>query len=397
MRKSLIALDSLNLFLADVRDGIGPYLAIYLAATHHWDAASIGVAMSAMGLATLIAQTPAGAIIDRVRFKRAIMAVCSFVIAVACVAMTHFVSLPAIVLAQVVCGIAAAFLAPGLAAITLGLVGQSKFPAQTGRNEAFNHAGNVMAAILAGVLGYYIAREWIFYLVAAMALMSMLSVLSIQESEIDHQAARGCGNKKQTSGKAAGWTALFSDRRIVIFSVAMTLFHFANAAMLPLAGQLLSLERSSGSALYMSACIITAQLTMIPVALIAGRLAESWGRKPIFMIGLLALPVRGLLYTLSNNPYFVVAVQALDGIGAGIFGVVSILVIADLADGEGNFNLLAGAVMTAVGLGASLSNAFAGYIVYKWGFNAGFATLSAIAVLAVAVFYFLMPETRPSR
>ena len=39
-RRSLWALDGLNVVLADVRDGLGPYLAIYLA-TKHWDPSRI--------------------------------------------------------------------------------------------------------------------------------------------------------------------------------------------------------------------------------------------------------------------------------------------------------------------------------------------------------------------
>jgi hypothetical protein len=39
-------LDAANFFLADVRDGLGPYLAIYLLTVQKWDAASIGVVMS---------------------------------------------------------------------------------------------------------------------------------------------------------------------------------------------------------------------------------------------------------------------------------------------------------------------------------------------------------------
>jgi hypothetical protein len=66
---SLRALDALNAFLADVRDGLGPYLAIYLT-MRHWDPSRIGIAMSAMGIATVAAQTPAGALIDRTRHMR---------------------------------------------------------------------------------------------------------------------------------------------------------------------------------------------------------------------------------------------------------------------------------------------------------------------------------------
>ena len=63
-------LDALNFFLADIRDGLGPYLAIYLLTERKWDEASIGAVMSLAGLAGILAQTPAGALIDRTRAKR---------------------------------------------------------------------------------------------------------------------------------------------------------------------------------------------------------------------------------------------------------------------------------------------------------------------------------------
>src|SRR3954464_8267038 len=66
-------LDALNFFLADVRDGLGPYLAIYLLTVQRWDQASIGAVMSLAGLATIVAQTPAGALVDRTRAKRAVI------------------------------------------------------------------------------------------------------------------------------------------------------------------------------------------------------------------------------------------------------------------------------------------------------------------------------------
>src|SRR5258708_24057798 len=67
-------LDALNFFLADVRDGLGPYLAIYLLTVQRWDEASIGLVMSVATLAGLLAQTPAGALIDATRAKRAVVA-----------------------------------------------------------------------------------------------------------------------------------------------------------------------------------------------------------------------------------------------------------------------------------------------------------------------------------
>ena len=185
---------------------------------------------------------------------------------------------------------------------------------------------------------------------------------------------------------------MLRDRRLLAFSVAVALFHFANAAMLPAIGQELG-QNKPAAPMYMAACIVVAQLVMIPTALMAGKLAASWGRKPVFLIGFAVLPIRGVLYTLTDNQYLLVAIQALDGIGAGIFGVVSVLVIADLTRGTGRFNVTQGAVATALGIGASLSNVVVGFIIAATGYNTAFLTLAGIALVALLVFYFLVPET----
>jgi MFS family permease len=78
----------------------------------------------------------------------------------------------------------------------------------------------------------------------------------------------------------------------------------------------------------------------------------------------------------------------------GIFGVVSVVVIADLTQGSGRFNLALGGVSTAVGIGASLSQTIAGSIVHRFTYSAGFLFLGAIAALAFGILYLFMPETR---
>lgn len=392
-RRSLRALDWLNVFLADVRTGVGPFLAVYLASTLHWNPARVGVAVSAMSIGSLIAQTPAGALIDRIRSKQLFVAVAAVLVGVSCAVMAISSDFYVIVVAQAVAGIAADIFPPAVAALTLGLVGRELMAQRTGRNEAFNHAGNVAAAIAAGLLGSYVLSTGAFYLTCALAVGSIVSVAIIRESEIDHRLARGCDGEEDAE-QPARVLDLVRDRRLLCFVLAVTLFHFANAAMLPQIGQELA-EGKRAAPLYMAACIIVAQLVMIPTALLAGTLAERWGRKPVFLIGFAVLPVRGLLYTLTDNQYWLIAIQALDGIGAGIFGVVSVLVIADLTRGTGRFNLTQGAVATAVGLGASLSNLVIGFIVAASGYNAGFLTLAAIALAALGVFYFFVPESKP--
>ena len=409
-RQSSRALDVVNFLLADVRDGLGPYLAIYLS-VRHFDPAAIGIAMSAMGIATVAAQTPAGGLIDRIRHKRLAIVAASLAVAAGSVAIVLRPTLPVIVSSQVVIGIAAAVFPPAITAISLGLVGHKAFARRTGRNEAFNHAGNVAAAVLAGVIGDYVAYEGIFYLLAGMCVATMFSALFIRKDEIDHDLARGSDHTENGAptpeepaltdkyrgghGRVFAIRDLIADRRILIFSTSVVLFHFANAAMLPLVGQKLTDGHKDGAAGYMSACIIAAQMVMVPVAIVASRLADSWGRRAVFLAGFMVLPIRGVLYTFTTNPSALVAIQLLDGIGAGIFGVVGVLVIADLTRGTGRFNLVQGALATATGIGAALSLLMTGFVVKAAGYNAGFLMLAAIAVVALAFYALAMPETRP--
>ena len=392
--RSLWALDSLNFFLADVRDGMGPFLGTFLRDHHHWDAGQVGIALGASQIGTVLAQTPLGALVDRIRWKRLAVAIAAAVVAGGCVLLYLVPTMLVVLAAQTAIGAAAAIFPPAVAAITLGLVGRAVMPRQTGRNEAYNHGGNFVAAALAGACAYFLGYGAMFLLVAAMAAASAGAVVLIREREIDHELARGA-DEREDGHEIVGVRELFKDRRILVFVASAVLFHFANAAMLPLVGQKSSDGLKDGAAVVMSACIIAAQLVMIPVALAASRLSASWGRKPVFLTGFGVLPIRGLLYCLSVNPIYLVAVQLLDGIGAGIFGVVSVLVVADLTKGTGRFNLTQGALATATGVGAGLSNLMAGFVVKGAGFDAGFLMLSAIAAVGTLFFALAMPETRP--
>ena len=393
-RRGLACLDALNFFLADVRDGLGPYLAIYLTSRQHWDPSKVGVAMAAMLVGTIAAQSPAGALIDRIRWKRAAIAIAAIVVAVGCVAMVASPRFLVVIASQGLIGAASSVFAPAIAAITLGMMGHARLAGRTGRNEAFNHLGNVAAAVTAGAAGYFVGYWSIFVLVAVMAALSAATVMTLPEDEIDHDLARGAAEGEAQKAGPESVLELFQDRRILIFTACAVMFHFANAAMLPLVGQKVTQGMDRATAILMSACIITAQLVMIPVAIAAGRFAETWGRKPVFLVGFAVLPIRGLLYTMTANPYALVAIQLLDGIGAGIFGVISVLVVADLTKGTGRFNLAQGVIATATALGAAMSNVASGYIVKAAGFDAGFLALAAIAVAGLVLFAMASPETR---
>jgi MFS family permease len=391
-------LDALNFFLADVRDGLGPYLAIYLLTEQKWDQASIGMVMSIAALAGIIAQTPAGALIDRSTAKRGLMIAAAIVVTLACVTLPFIARFEWVAATQAIAGAAGAIFAPAVAAVTLGIVGPKAFARRIGRNEAFNHAGNAVAATLAGISAYFFGPVVVFWLLAAMAIASIFATLSIPADAIDDHIARGLNGaiKPDHRDRPSGLQVLLTCKPLLIFAAASVLFHFSNAAMLPLVGQKLALVNRELGTTLMSLCIVAAQLVMVPVAIMVGAKADAWGRKPIFAAALAVLALRGALYPLSDNPCWLVGVQLLDGVGAGIFGALFPLVVADLTRGTGHFNVSQGAIATAAGLGGALSAAAAGFIVVAAGYSAAFLSLAAIAAVALALFVVMMPETGPN-
>jgi MFS family permease len=389
------ALDAVNFFLADVRDGLGPYLSIYLLTEQKWDQASIGVVMSVAALAGIVAQAPAGALIDRSTAKRALMIAAAIVVTLACLALPLLHRFELVAATQALAACAGAIFPPAIAAVTLGTVGPRAFTRRIGRNEAFNHAGNATAAAIAAATAWFYGPIVVFWLLAAMAVASVAATLSIPA--IDDHVARGLddGNERGAShgDKPSGFQVLLACRPLLIFAGATILFHFANAAMLPLVGQKLALaNRELGTSL-MSVCIVAAQVVMVPVAMVVGHKADVWGRKPIFATALAVLAIRGALYPLSDNPYWLVSVQLLDGVGAGIFGALFPLVVADLTRGTGHFNVSQGAIATAAGLGGALSSAVAGFVVTEAGYSAAFLLLAVVAAAGLIGFCLMMPET----
>ena len=395
--RSLRGLDAINVLMADVRDGVGPYLAVFLKGGEHWDSGAIGIAMAASSIAAAIFQVPAGLLVDGTRWKRLLIAVSGLMIGLGCLLIVFYPRFFAVIAAQAMLGAASAIIPPAIAAVSLGLVGRRLLDARVSRNESFNHGGNLIAAVLAGVLGTWFGYHWIFYLVCAFAASSALVVTLINPAEIDHERARG-GDDGAAKGEPVSFRDLLRRRELQVFLASVVLFHFGNAAMLPMAGQVLAQAHPGSDTAALSACIIAAQFVMVGVAWAVGRAsARGIGRKTVFLVAFAVLPVRGLLFTLTSSPLGVVAIQLLDGVAAGIFGVVSVLIASDLTRGTGRFNFAQGLMALAVGVGATLSNATAGYAVQWFGFTAGFLYLAAIAGAGLVFFALLMPETGDGR
>ena len=167
---SIFGLDLLTFLMADVRDGVGPYLSVFLKGGLHWQSGEIGIAMATSSVTAVICQIPAGLLVDSVHAKRLLVVISGLMVSLGCLLVVCVPKLIVVVSAQAALGAASAVIPPALAALSLGIVGRKLFPSRVSRNESFNHAGNFAAAILAGTIGQRLGYHWIFYLVCLFAL-----------------------------------------------------------------------------------------------------------------------------------------------------------------------------------------------------------------------------------
>jgi MFS family permease len=388
------ALDALNFLSADVRNLFGPFINVFLVTGRHWSQTDVGLVSTGAGLLGIALQTPIGAAIDVTRAKRGIIVLGMAAMTVAAVIIFAEPTFWPMALALSILALAGDAFVPAVSALTLGLVAKHALARRLGRNSAFDHGGNIFIAIVAGAVGYAFSQRAVFLMVPVFAALTSAAVLAIPAEAINHDRARDLASDGEADGSAAGYRILFATRPLMIFALSALLFHFANAPLLPLVGQKLALQFPKEATAMMSFCVVAAQGVMLPIAILVGRRADTWGRRPIFLIAFAVLPIRAALYTLSDNSFWLIGVQLLDGVGAGIYQALTPLVIADIMRGTGRYNLAQGAVATTQGIGASISALAAGVVVDHFGYAVSFLALGAAAAVAFLVFFGFMPETR---
>lgn len=252
---NLRGLDWSNFFLADVQTGVGPFLAIYLAG-YGWNEQRVGIALTVGGIAGILTQTPAGALVGRLRSKRSLIAAGIVALALGALLIALVPTFGSVMLAQVLIGGTSSIFGPAICAVSLGIVGRAAFDTRQGRNQTFNSAGNVTAAVAMGLLGYLVSNRSIFFFVVVLAVPTILVLLLIRPAEIDYELARDANDGGQC-GKAKSVRVLFQERPLILFLVCAVMFHFANAAMLSLLGEMLAKGQGRNSMMFMSACVVT--------------------------------------------------------------------------------------------------------------------------------------------
>ena len=394
--QSLRALDGVNFFVAASLAGFGPFVALVLG-VEGWSQESIGLVLSAGGVAGLLAQLPGGALLDVARSKRLLVAAGTVMVGLSALIIAlwpQFVPVSAALMFQAITG---GFLGPGIVAISLGLVGHHLLPERLGRNQRFSSTGSLIAAGLFGLLGYYLSNHDILLTSALFVLPALLAVAGIRASDIHF--GRSCGAPDHhdfTQPPRVLLHALWKNHSLLIFASCLFLFQLVNASILPLMAGTLGHSEASSSALVLSALVIVPQILVALWAPWMGRQAKAWGRRPLLLIGFGALPIRALLFSVITDPVLLVGVQLLDGVSGTVLGVLQALVIADLTRGTGRFNLAQGLVGAVSGVGASMSTTLFGLIAQTLGHAGGFLVMALVGCVAFAIVWALMPETKHS-
>lgn len=247
------------------------------------------------GIAGMIMTTPAGAMIDATSNKRAYVIIPGIFTVLTSAIILYSQSFWVVAASQVATAVAGAAIVPAVTGMTLGIVHQAGFNRQNGRNQAFNHAGNMVGAALSGLLGWKFGFGAVFILAAVFGALSIVSVLIIPKNAIDDHVARG-GSDDSSRAPVSAWRVLFECKPLLVLAAALALFHLGNAAMLPLFGlAVVSGQEGSSGAGFVAMTIVVAQAVMILASIVAMRTAEKQGYWLVLLISFVALPVRGLI------------------------------------------------------------------------------------------------------
>ena len=389
--RSTRGLDWLNFFVADMQTGFGPFVAVYLTA-QGWTEFEVGMALSIGTLTAVLSQLPAGALVDTTPHKRAAALVALLAIPASALLLAIWpMGLP-VIASEVLHGVASCVLAPAIAAISLALVGRAALGERLGRNARYAAVGNGLAAAALGAAGTYLSGASVFWLTAILAIPSLVALTVIRGEDL---RPRLPATDSHEGPGLHGLLDLLRQRGVVVFAICCGLFTLANAAMLPLAGTEVTRNAGEEANLIIAACIVLPQLVVALISPWIGRLAERRGRRIALLLGFGALPLRGLLLALVDDPTVLVLVQALDGISAAVLGILLPLLASDLTQGSNRFNLCIGVFGLSVGIGGTLSTTVAGAVASWLGAGAAFGMLGFAGLASFLLVLLALPETAP--
>ncbi|KAL3945058.1 MAG: hypothetical protein SGBAC_000849 [Bacillariaceae sp.] len=429
------------LFLGELRDGLTMInmQSAFLIVAKGYQETQVGVLFFVFGLSQFLFQTPAGYLYDYTEKKVLWLSMAG--IATTC--MTVFTAMFAtqnnfflMVFIKFIQGGITSFIPPGLNSITQGIVGSVGMTEQVAVNEMMNHLGTAIIVGVGSIIAYSLYPNiGVLFIVSPIACSAFVFFLSqIKSEDIDHDAARGLvaevsneaanatnpvepsyafGDAATThnadgSQKAASPLQLLRDPILLLFIVICFLFHLSNGTVLPLVMQTLALGNGRSGMLLSGMCITIAQLVMVASAKICGTYSAQYGRKGLFLVGLGIVPIRcailaGLLKIKGDGEasWFLQAVilstQVLDGVGAGLFGTMYILVTSDISGGTGRFGLTLGMTTAAMSIGGTGSGYLGQFLAQYYSYLSAYIILMIMSLVPTLVYLLFMPETLPDK
>lgn len=439
------------LFLGELRDGLTMInmQSAFLIVSKNYSEKQAGILFFVFGMSQFLFQTPAGYIMDYTDWKVGWLASASITttaltLLTASTAQDNGANLGWMIFIKFIQGAVTALIPPGLNSITQGIVGSDGMTRQVANNEMRNHFGTAIIVLTGSVAAFYMYPDiGLLFLVSPIACVGVIFfLLRIDPADIDHDAARGLKSDRDasdyslaqedgvpSSGKsqepsilgnvsfnfgasdkghvdgASSPLTLLRDTTLLVFTVLVFLFHVSNGTVLPLVMQTLAIGEGSVGILMSGLCIIVAQFFMVASAKICGDYSGLWGRKTLFLIGLSSVPVRCfILYVLTGIKeaqeehstvlqVIILSTQILDGVGAGVFGTMYILVTSDISAGTGRFSLTLGLTTAAMSIGGTVSGYLGQALAQDLGYRTAFLILGFMSCVPAAGYLLFMPET----
>jgi len=461
-------LSMVALCLGEIRDGLTMINMqnTFLISSKNYTEKQAGIIFFVFGMSQFMFQAPAGYIMDYSNRKIFLLGFAAIMTTLLTLSTAFFAeergrNLSLMVLIKFFQGSVTSLIAPGLNSITQGIVGSAGMTEQVSRNEMMNHFGTAIIVLSGSFLAFALYPNiGLLFIVSPISCGGALYFLKqIRPRDIDHNAARGLSLSSDTTSRHESFNDSSSftnvqcyqppklDRRedniisqpsfafgfgeetilsnpfgnikleadtplkvlrdpiLLTFVFIVFTFHLANGTILPLVMQTLAIENGRRGILMSGLCIIIAQVLMVMSAKICGDYSGTYGRKHLFLIGLVSVPIRCLMLTLLlgfnkgiDSLYtniLILSTQLLDGIGAGIFGTMYILVTSDLSGGTGRFSLMLGITTAAMSIGGTFSGYLGEALAQDIGYFQSFIILGTISCIPVFLYYLFMPETLP--
>jgi MFS family permease len=304
----------INLFTGDIQGGLGPFLATWLAQDSHWNTAAVGLVNTIVGFGTLLLNGPAGALVDRTGRPRLELALASAAILAGTLLILRSSGLAEVSAAQLVAAAGGTLVVPALMSLTLGIVGKDRFPRQQGRNQAFNHAGIVLAALMIREGTRVLGGGAAFWVLGGMSIGAILAVATTPSRAWNGRRAHGWKEDEPDHHRPRhALRRVLANRRLMLVTGALALFNLANGSLLALLGQRLVTLGYDATG-WIADYVIVAQLTMIPTALWAGSLADRRGRRRLLLLAFAALPLRAAVSAFVTDPLWLIPAEMLDGL-----------------------------------------------------------------------------------